>query len=81
LRCRQEQARRRRLIHDLNDHMLRDIGLSRSDVLSRVLLESAGSAERPIDMCPSAGPVARVLASRITVALMIITLSVAMFAV
>jgi hypothetical protein len=81
LRCRQAQARRRKLIYDLNDHMLRDIGLSRGDVLSRVLLENAGGGERAIGMRASAGPIARVLASRITIALMIITLSVAMFAV
>jgi uncharacterized protein YjiS (DUF1127 family) len=77
LRCRREQARRRGLLHELDDRMLRDIGLSRGDVLSRTLLADAGAAERLGHRRAPASLTARPFMSRTALALMIITLTIA----
>jgi uncharacterized protein YjiS (DUF1127 family) len=75
LRCRRLAARRRGLLHELDERMLRDIGLSRGDILLRTLADDPADGKRP---APESTVMAqRLLISRAAFALMIITLSIA----
>jgi uncharacterized protein YjiS (DUF1127 family) len=73
LRCLRRAARRRRPLHELDERMLRDIGLSRGDILLRTLVDDSAARKRLANTSAPASP----LMSRAAFALMIITLSVA----
>jgi uncharacterized protein YjiS (DUF1127 family) len=73
LRCVRRAARRRRLLHELDDRMLRDIGLSRGDILLRTLVDDSAARKRLANTPEPARP----LMSRAAFALMIVTLSIA----
>jgi Domain of unknown function (DUF1127) len=75
LRCWRIAARRRRLLHQLDERMLRDIGVTRADVLFRTFVEDAAAPEREVNMSRPAALAPRPTVSRAALALMIITLS------
>ena len=71
--CWRRAAGRRWLLHQLDERMLRDIGLSRGDILLRTLADPSAAPKRSADTPEPA----RHLMSRAAFALMIITLSIA----
>jgi uncharacterized protein YjiS (DUF1127 family) len=73
LRCSRRAAGRRRLLHELDERMLRDIGLSRGDILLRTLVDDS-AARGGLANTPEPAPP---LMSRAAFALMIIALSIA----
>jgi uncharacterized protein YjiS (DUF1127 family) len=73
LHCSRRAACGRRLLHGLDERMLRDIGLSRGDILLRTLGDDSAARKR----LANAPEPARPLMSRAAFALMIITLSIA----
>ena len=77
LRSRKLAARRRRLMYELDERMLRDIGLTRSDVLLRTLLDNAAAGSASVNMHTPETVAQRPLLSRAALALMIVTLSIA----
>jgi uncharacterized protein YjiS (DUF1127 family) len=73
LRCLRRAARRRRPLHELDERMLRDIGLSRGDILLRTLVDDSAARKSLANTPEPAWP----LMSRAAFALLIITLSIA----
>jgi len=77
LHCRRLAARRRRLLHELDERMLRDIGLNRGDILLRTLADDPADRKRSAHTPAPANVAQWPLMSRAAFALMIIALSIA----